>query len=75
MTSYIRTQGTIAAIINVVVNSLITWLSHHPAGFVPLTGNGSMVIDVFITSIVLPLLVSLSSPRECGASSIPDASA
>ncbi|MGW5122888.1 hypothetical protein ACWEQ7_02280 [Streptomyces sp. NPDC004069] len=58
-TLYIRTQGTIAAIINVVVNSLVTWLSHRPTGFVPLTGNGSMAIDVFVTSIVLPFLVSL----------------
>jgi len=59
MTSYIRMQGTIAAILNVVINSLISWLSHRPTGFVPLTGSGSMVIDVFVTSIVLSVLVSL----------------
>jgi len=59
VTSYIRTQGTITAILNVVINSLITWLSHRRTGFVPVTGNGSMTIDVFVTSVVLSLLVSL----------------
>ncbi|MFD6228686.1 hypothetical protein ACFWFZ_17640 [Streptomyces sp. NPDC060232] len=56
VTSYIRKQGTIAGIINVVINSLITWLGHRRTGFVPL---GGLVVDVAVTSILLSLLVSL----------------
>ncbi|MGW2743848.1 hypothetical protein [Streptomyces sp. NPDC001450] len=59
VTSYMRRQGTICAIINVVINSLITWLGHRRTGFVPLTGNRGIVVDVFVTSILLSLLVSL----------------
>ncbi|UXY33087.1 hypothetical protein [Streptomyces sp. HUAS TT20] len=59
MTSYIRKQATIAAIINVVLNSLITWLGHRRTDFVPLAGDSGIVVDVFVTSILLSLLVSL----------------
>ncbi|MFF4568218.1 hypothetical protein [Streptomyces sp. NPDC001410] len=59
VTSYMRRQGTICAIITVVINSPITWLGHRRTRSVLLAGNSGIVVDVFVTSILLSLLVSL----------------
>lgn len=57
--SYIRKQGAIAAIINVVVNPLLAWLTHRGMSFVPLTGSSGVMVDVALTSVLLSLLVAL----------------
>ncbi|MFI1566742.1 hypothetical protein ACH4ZX_27420 [Streptomyces sp. NPDC020490] len=59
VTSYLRRQATAAALINVVVNALITWLGHRRTDFVPLAGSNGITTDVFVTSVLLSLLVSL----------------
>ncbi|MER6630377.1 hypothetical protein ABT301_19455 [Streptomyces sp. NPDC000987] len=59
VTSYLRRQATAAALINVVVNALITWLGHRRTDFVPLAGSDGITTDVFVTSVLLSLLVSL----------------
>jgi hypothetical protein len=57
--SYIRSQGLACAVINVVLNPAIAWLGNRQMAFVPLSGENSIVVDTAVTSIVLPLLVSL----------------
>ncbi len=57
LNAYIRTQGTICAVINMVVNPALAWLSNREKEFVPLWGG--MIIDTALTSLVLTLLVSL----------------
>lgn len=57
--SYIRTQGMICAVINVVVNPVVAWLGYRQLDFVPLWGRNSIVIDTAATSVVLSLLVTL----------------
>ncbi|MEU2057886.1 hypothetical protein [Streptomyces bungoensis] len=59
MTSYPRRQATTAALVNVVINSLITWLGRRRNGFVPLTGSRGLTTDVVVTSLLLSPLVSL----------------
>jgi hypothetical protein len=57
--AYIRTQGTIAAIINAVLNPALAWLGNRKMEFVPLSGGHSIVIDTAVTSVALSLLVAL----------------
>jgi hypothetical protein len=55
--AYILTQGVICAIINMVVNPSLAWLTNRTMEFVPL--REGIVVDTTITSLVLPLLVTL----------------
>jgi len=57
--SYIRAQGMICAVINVVLNPVVVWLMYRQLDFVPLWGRNSIVVDTAVTSIVLSLLVVL----------------
>jgi hypothetical protein len=57
--SYIRTQGVICALINVVLNPVVAWLSYRQMDFVPLWGRNSIIVDTAVTSVVLSLLVTL----------------
>ncbi len=53
---YVRSQGTVAAIINAVVNPVLAWLGNPEMEFVPLSEG---IIDTAVTSVVLSLLVAL----------------
>jgi hypothetical protein len=57
--SYIRSAGIGAAVPNMVINPALAWVVNRQMEFVPLTGDGSMVVDTAITSILLPLIVTL----------------
>jgi hypothetical protein len=57
--SFIRTQGIICALFNLVLNPLAAWLLNRQMSFMPLAGGGSIVVDTAVTSIVLSLLVAL----------------
>jgi hypothetical protein len=57
--SYIRTQGMICAVINVVLNPVVAWLGYRQLDFVPLWGRNSIVVDTAVTSVILSLLVTL----------------
>ena len=57
--SYIRTQGMICAVINVVLNPVVVWLMYRQLDFVPLWGRNSIVVDTALTSVILSLLVTL----------------
>jgi hypothetical protein len=57
--SYIRTQGMICAVINVVLNPVVVWLGYRQLDFVPLWGRNSIVVDTAVTSVILSLLVTL----------------
>lgn len=57
--SYIRTQGMICAVINVVLNPVVAWLVYRQLDFVPLWGRNSIVVDTAVTSVILSLLVTL----------------
>jgi hypothetical protein len=60
--SYICRKGTVAAIINVVINPVIAWLVNR-RDFVPLLGANSIVVDVAVTSVALSLLVAFFVTR------------
>lgn len=57
--SYMRTQGLICALINIILNPVVAWLGNRQMGFMPLWGGNSIVFDTAVTSIVLSLLVTL----------------
>jgi hypothetical protein len=57
--AYIRRQGMICALINVVLNPVVAWLAYGQMDFVPLWGRNSIVVDTAVTSVVLALLVTL----------------
>ncbi|MHB9074573.1 MAG: hypothetical protein ACYC6G_13725 [Desulfobaccales bacterium] len=57
--SFIRTQGFICAVINMVLNPVVAWLLNRQMDFTPLMGGGGIIVDTAITSIVLSLLVAL----------------
>jgi hypothetical protein len=59
VTAYVRRAGTVAAVVNVVLNPLLAWLTHRARGFVPLAGSSGVIVDVALTSVLLSLLVAL----------------
>ncbi len=56
---YIRAQGVTCAIINMVLNPALAWVSNPNMEFVPLVGGNSIVADTAATSLLLSLLVVL----------------
>ncbi len=59
MESFIRKNGLTAAIFNIVLNPFFAWLVNREMADVPLTGDGSALIDTAITCFILSLLVTL----------------
>jgi len=57
--SYIRTQGMLCAVINVVINPVVVWLMYRQLDYAPLWGRNSIVVDTALTSVILSLLVTL----------------
>jgi hypothetical protein len=57
--AFIRTQGISCAVINLVLNPVVAWLGNRQMSFMPLSGEGSIVVDTAVTAIVLSLLVAL----------------
>jgi len=57
--SYIRMQGIICAVINVLLNPAVAWLGYRQLDFVPLWGRASIVVDTPVTAVMLSLLVTL----------------
>ncbi len=64
--SYIRKQGIICAVANVVINPALAWLTNRQMDFMPLSGGGSIVVDTAVTCIVLSLLVALFTASGLG---------
>ncbi|OGV36445.1 MAG: hypothetical protein A2X48_03505 [Lentisphaerae bacterium GWF2_49_21] len=56
---YILIQSAICAIINMLVNPALAWAVNTRMGFVPLWGDGCIMVDTTITSFIMPLVVSL----------------
>ena len=59
ITSYIRTQGVIAAVINAVVNPVLAWLGNRAMEPVTLDADHSIIVDTALTALILSLLVAL----------------
>ncbi|MFZ5864839.1 MAG: hypothetical protein ACOYXY_03065 [Thermodesulfobacteriota bacterium] len=57
--AYIRSQGIGAAVGNIVLNPAFAWLSNREMASTPLTGGGSIIVDTAITSVIMPLVVTL----------------
>jgi len=57
--AYVRTQGIIAAVINMVFNPLISWLLNRGMESMPLAVCSGILVDAAATSVILSLLVSL----------------
>ena len=54
--SYIQTQATISAIINMIVNPAVSWLGNRDMQVTPLTG---VAMDMAITCLVMSTLIAL----------------
>jgi hypothetical protein len=57
--SYIRSTGLGAAVGNMVLNPAFVRLGSRELAFTPLTGGGSIIVDTAITSVIMPLVVTL----------------
>lgn len=56
LTSYVRTQATAAAVINMVVNPVLGWLGNLERAATPVA---SLCVSVAITSLVMATLIAL----------------
>ncbi len=54
--AYIFVQATICALINMIVNPLVSWIGNRDMRFTPLTG---ILIDTTITCLVMSTLIAL----------------
>ena len=57
--SYVRVQATVAALVNVVVNPAIDWMSGRHKGPQPLWAPDGLVGNFVVTSLILSVLVAL----------------
>ena len=62
--SYIQTQATISAIINMIVNPAVSWLGNREMQATPLTG---VAVDMAITCLVMSTLIALSDGAATAA--------
>lgn len=44
---------------NILLNPAFVWLGNRELAFMPLTGGGSIIVDTAITSLIMPLVVTL----------------
>ena len=61
ITGYVRTQATVAGLINLVVNPAIDWLTSRHKGSQPIWGADGLVVNFVITSLILSTLVGVFS--------------
>ena len=57
--AYVRVQATVAALVNVVINPAIDWLSNRGEDALPVWSSDGMVINFIATSLILSVLVAL----------------
>ena len=53
--AYVLVQASICAIINMIVNPLVSWIGNHAMRFTPLTG---IVVDMAITCLLMSTLIA-----------------
>jgi hypothetical protein len=63
---YIRSQGIAAAVFNMVLNPAFAWLGNRKMAFVGLWGDGNILLDTFLTSMIVSLLVTLFTAAGVG---------
>ena len=56
MKAYILLQATICALINMIVNPLVSWIGNRAMQFTPLTG---ILVDMAITCLIMSTLIAL----------------
>ena len=54
--AYILLQATICALINMIVNPLVSWIGNRAMQFTPLTG---ILVDMAITCLIMSTLIAL----------------
>lgn len=73
--SYLRKAEVGAAVPNVVINPLLSWLLNQHHQVVPLLGTGGIAFDTGITALVLSLLVTFfiapATRRDLAAGRVP----
>ncbi|MEO3757688.1 hypothetical protein ABGB19_05275 [Mycobacterium sp. B14F4] len=57
--TYVRGQATVAAVVNVLVNPAIDWLSNRDKGALPLWAADGLVVNFAATSLILSVLVAV----------------
>src|SRR5262249_7200355 len=57
--AYIRVQASVAAMVNVVINPAIDWLSSRHKAAQPVWGADGLVTNFVVTSLILSLLVAV----------------
>ncbi|QZY46961.1 hypothetical protein K5L12_04165 [Mycolicibacterium austroafricanum] len=60
---YLRTQATIAGLVNLVLNPAIDWLTSRHKPVQPVWGVNGLVVNFVITSLILATLVGAFAAR------------